>query len=247
VRSEVARLLASGAIERCPFPRVVSPLSVAQGKKLRLIHDLSALNVYLNKTKFRVEDLSSSAGVHTADEKCHWAPSQQGTWLGYEIDLREGTVRVSEDRISKALERLVLLREEDSPSVRDRNRAVGSLMSASLVLGDSATLLSRSLLQCIAESQQQHLHPNTRLPLSQHEKGDSATLLSRSLLQCIAESQQQHLHPNTRLPLSQHEKGEIEQWLRELRDRATRKFVESPWQIDKRVETDASAIGLGVV
>ncbi|GMT23284.1 hypothetical protein PFISCL1PPCAC_14581, partial [Pristionchus fissidentatus] len=175
VRSEVARLLASGAIERCPFPRVVSPLSVAQGKKLRLIHDLSALN------------------------------------LGYEIDLREGTVRVSEDRISKALERLVLLREEDSPSVRDRNRAVGSLMSASLVLGDSATLLSRSLLQCIAESQQQHLHPNTRLPLSHQEK------------------------------------GEIEQWLRELRDRATRKFVESPWQIDKRVETDASAIGLGVV
>lgn len=316
VRDEIVRLVANGAIERCDRPCVISPLSVVRGKKLRLIHDLSSLNVFLHKTRFRLEDLSSAwyslplngylatfdlrsgyhhlsiaredrpylafswegvtyqfaampfglspapwvftkvfrslvrmwrekgynvtlylddglilaqteeelvrvvravredlerAGVSIAEEKSNWIPSQLGSWLGFEIDLREGSVRVSEDRVVKALERLTLLREEEFPTVRDRNRVTGSLMSMSLVLGDSATLLTRALLCSIAKAQQSSSSPNTRLPLSGEEK------------------------------------GEIDQWICELKQRSVRSFVDPPWHFDLRVETDASANALGVV
>ncbi|GMS92796.1 hypothetical protein PENTCL1PPCAC_14971, partial [Pristionchus entomophagus] len=175
VSGEVERLLRTKAIEKATSPRVISPLSVVPGKKPRLIHDLSALN------------------------------------LGYEIDLREGTVRVSLERVSNALERLRHLREVDIPTVGDRSRAVGTLSSASLILGDPASLLSRAILHTIAEAQKSFLPPSTRIPLSPSEK------------------------------------GEIDQWRRELRDRSVKNFVVPPWQFDVIVETDASAIGLGVV
>ncbi|GMR41399.1 hypothetical protein PMAYCL1PPCAC_11594, partial [Pristionchus mayeri] len=175
VMKEVGNLLKTGAIELCSKPRVISPLSVAEGKKLRLILDLSALN------------------------------------LGYCIDLRCGTVSVSGDRVASALERLAHLREVESPTVRDRNCAIGSLMSMTLILGDTATLLSRSLLSTVGKAQQIGLPSSTPIPLSQAEK------------------------------------GEISQWISELKDRSVRSFVELPWHFDLKVETDASASGLGVV
>ncbi|GMR41400.1 hypothetical protein PMAYCL1PPCAC_11595, partial [Pristionchus mayeri] len=297
VMKEVGNLLKTGAIELCSKPRVISPLSVAEGKKLRLILDLSALNVFLYKSRFRVEDLVSvwyslpfngfmatfdlrsgyhhvsidpssrpyfafrwdgetyqysampfglspapwvftkifrtlvrawrekginvtlylddglilaesreklevavrvvrddleKAGVSTADEKCEWNPSQSGL-------------------VASALERLAHLREVESPTVRDRNCAIGSLMSMTLILGDTATLLSRSLLSTVGKAQQIGLPSSTPIPLSQAEK------------------------------------GEISQWISELKDRSVRSFVELPWHFDLKVETDASASGLGVV
>ncbi|GMR31805.1 hypothetical protein PMAYCL1PPCAC_02000, partial [Pristionchus mayeri] len=175
VVEEVGRLLKSGAIELCTRPAVISPLSVAEGKKLRLIHDLSELN------------------------------------LGYCIDLKCGTVSVSGDRVASALERLAHLREVESPTVRDRNCAIGSLMSMTLILGDTATLLSRNLLSTVGKAQQIGLPSSTPVPLSQAEK------------------------------------GKISQWISELKDRSVRSFVELPWHFDLKVETDASASGLGVV
>ncbi|GMT08786.1 hypothetical protein PFISCL1PPCAC_83, partial [Pristionchus fissidentatus] len=77
--------------------------------------------------------------------------------------------------------------------------------------------------------------------------GDAVSLLSRALLGSIACSQSASLPSSTRIPLSQDERGEIDQWIRELRGRAVRKFVETPWSFDLRVETDASAVALGVV
>ncbi|KAF8357402.1 hypothetical protein PRIPAC_92397 [Pristionchus pacificus] len=175
VRNELRRLLSSGAIERAAHPSVISPLSVAHGKKLRLILDLSALN------------------------------------RGYEIDLSEGIVSLSRDRIDSALERLQHLREVESLTVRDRNCAIGCIMAASLVLGDRASLLSRALLHTVAVHQKLSLSSSTSIPLSPSER------------------------------------DEVDRWIRELAYRAVRSFIEKPWHFDVRVETDASAIELGVV
>ena len=57
VTSEVARLLEEGFISTVLTPpRVVSPLSVVGGKKLRLVLDLSELNTYLDSPSFRIDD-----------------------------------------------------------------------------------------------------------------------------------------------------------------------------------------------
>ena len=44
-------------------PHCVNPLTVAEGKKLRLVIDLREVNKYLVKPKFRYEDLRSLSEV----------------------------------------------------------------------------------------------------------------------------------------------------------------------------------------
>lgn len=59
VDEAVAELVESGAVKEVPFiPFVTNPLSVASNKsgKLRLILDLSVLNKYVRKDRFKFED-----------------------------------------------------------------------------------------------------------------------------------------------------------------------------------------------
>ena len=60
VSKQICALLKTGAISEKPTNQAVrvNPLSVAEGKKLRLILDLSDLNKYLEKYHVKYEDLS---------------------------------------------------------------------------------------------------------------------------------------------------------------------------------------------
>ncbi|RCN45655.1 hypothetical protein ANCCAN_08312 [Ancylostoma caninum] len=61
VDQTIEELLSTRAILECPAkPDVVSPLSVAQGKKLRLIFDLSWLNQFVVKESIKFEDISKA-------------------------------------------------------------------------------------------------------------------------------------------------------------------------------------------
>ncbi|VDL87273.1 unnamed protein product [Nippostrongylus brasiliensis] len=61
VDESIDELLDVGAIETVEAkPRVVSPLAVAQGKKLRLILDLSWLNSFVASESIRFEDMSKA-------------------------------------------------------------------------------------------------------------------------------------------------------------------------------------------
>nr|CDJ98099.1 RNA-directed DNA polymerase (reverse transcriptase) domain containing protein [Haemonchus contortus] len=61
VDSNISELMASGAIERVPrnlsSDLMIHPLSVAEGKKLRLVLDLSSLNRYVTKEHVKFDDM----------------------------------------------------------------------------------------------------------------------------------------------------------------------------------------------
>ena len=60
VRDAISELLSNGCIIEQNFPPFcVNPLTVAEGKKLRLVLDLRHVNSYLVKLKFKYEDLRS--------------------------------------------------------------------------------------------------------------------------------------------------------------------------------------------
>ena len=64
VGAAILELLEQGLIiEVNSPPRCINPLSVAEGKKLRLVLDLREVNRYLVKCNFRYEDLRSLAEV----------------------------------------------------------------------------------------------------------------------------------------------------------------------------------------
>ena len=56
-------------MEHSVTPCCVYPLTVAEGKKLRLVIDLRHVNKYLVKFRFKYEDLLSLSQVH---EEGHW-------------------------------------------------------------------------------------------------------------------------------------------------------------------------------
>ncbi len=68
VETAILKLLADGKIEeRTDIPFCVNPLTVAEGKKKRLVLDLRHVNKFLYQPKFRYEDLNSLAQVFEQD------------------------------------------------------------------------------------------------------------------------------------------------------------------------------------
>ena len=62
VEEAIAKLLTNRCIKECDVaPRVVNPLSVAEGKKLRFVLDLRHVNQYVEATRFKYEDLKTLA------------------------------------------------------------------------------------------------------------------------------------------------------------------------------------------
>ena len=70
VTQAISELLANGCIvEHSVPPFCVNPLSVAKGKKLRLVIDLKHVNSFLVRFKFKYDDLRSLSQVL---EEAHW-------------------------------------------------------------------------------------------------------------------------------------------------------------------------------
>lgn len=282
VAQELHKLVAEGAIVPCERSELlcISPLMVAEGKKLRLVLDLSYLNKFLPKTRFRLEDLGSiihllpkngfltkfdfrsgyhhvkihpdsqaylgfywdndnlapasfykfvvlpfglstapwlftklfrplvthwrtqgipitlylddgliyaensnlsqeftqvvtqdlaRAGVQIAVEKSVLEPVQRLQFLGCEIDLKDFSIAISQERIEKTLSKLHHLLKSKAPSIHDRMRFMGCIISMYLVVPD-AVLLSRATSTVIAESQSADLTLSTRVAPNQGEK-----------------------------------------------------------------------------
>ena len=64
VEDSIRKLLLSGCIEQVSEkPYCVNPLTVAEGKKLRLVLDLRNVNKYLNVDKFKYENLTTISDI----------------------------------------------------------------------------------------------------------------------------------------------------------------------------------------
>ena len=65
VSEQIEELLRSGAVSKCDRNQIkrINPLSVAEGKKLRLVLDLSDLNKCLEKNRVKFEDISKIRNI----------------------------------------------------------------------------------------------------------------------------------------------------------------------------------------
>lgn len=279
VEQEIQKLLNQGAIQACKQENLtcISPLMVAEGKKLRLILDLSYLNTFLPKTQFKLEDLGSiihllpkqgfltkfdfrsgyhhikvhpqfqnylgfrwhaqngymyfkfkvlpfglspapwlftkvfrplvkhwraqgipitlylddgliysetleeskihtatvvanlkRAGVELALDKSILEPTQCLQFLGCQIDLKKFSISISQERLCRALEKLNRLLKLKAPTIHDRMRFLGSVVSMYLVVPD-AILRSRATSSVIAEFQSANQNLTSRRAPSQGE------------------------------------------------------------------------------
>ena len=92
------------------------------------------------------QDLSR-AGFVINEEKSDFEPRQKVTWLGFSLDLNQGNISVSEQRICKLQESL--RRASPSMTVRQLASIVGQIVSMSLGLGSVARLMTWSLYTII--------------------------------------------------------------------------------------------------
>ena len=106
VEDSIRQLLSSGCIEEVwKKPHCINPLTVAEGKKLRLVLDLRNVNKYLNVTKFKYENLRAVADILeendffvTFDLKngYHHIPiaKDHQTYLGFAWEFTQGNQKV---------------------------------------------------------------------------------------------------------------------------------------------------------
>lgn len=93
-----------------------------------------------------------SAGVLLATEKCQLEPSPTGSWLGFDIDLANRTLAISRSGVEKAVRRLTSLRSLRKPSLRERMRCTGTIVSMWFVIGSETLLRTRALNAKVANS-----------------------------------------------------------------------------------------------
>ncbi|KAK6058266.1 hypothetical protein COOONC_04168 [Cooperia oncophora] len=133
---EGSKLVANGAVKEVAHSQrsdiFVHPLSVAEGKKLRLVLDLSYLNKNeCDKISQDIRRDLKDFGWFEAKEKSEWRPN----------------------RIERAERILWRMLREKAPSLHTRMRWEGSLASMSLVISDKDKRRSRAITTAVAEAQ----------------------------------------------------------------------------------------------
>lgn len=94
------------------------------------------------------------AGFITNDEKSVWQPKQSLQWLGIVWDTVQGTIAISERRVSSILEKIEWMTgQEFVVSARELASFVGKIISASSVFGNVSRIMTRYCSIAIASSQ----------------------------------------------------------------------------------------------
>ena len=83
------------------------------------------------------------AGFIVADEKSVWQATQVIEWLGLTWDAKDGTLAISDKRISKATKLLCTAAECPIMSARELAALVGSIISMGAVLGRFTHIMTR--------------------------------------------------------------------------------------------------------
>ena len=93
--------------------------------------------------KVRSDLVRAGLVEHTA--KCNWTPSQQVTWLGFDLDLEAGLVSIPGEKIVALKTQLQQVCAHTSVMARTLASVIGKIMSMSLAIGPVSRLMTRSL------------------------------------------------------------------------------------------------------
>ena len=90
------------------------------------------------------EDLSKAGFVAHA-EKSHWEPTRNIVWLGFELDLEEGKVKVPKEKLMCLQEMMEGVKVEEKIPAKTLASLIGKIMALSIAVGPVARLMTRSL------------------------------------------------------------------------------------------------------
>ena len=82
-------------------------------------------------------------------KKSVWNPTQEITWLGITMNLKHGSMKVAEHRISKIKRKIAALKLRRTCFARDMAALAGGIISMSLVHGPITSLFTRNMYQFI--------------------------------------------------------------------------------------------------
>ena len=115
-----------------------------------------------------MEDTLVKAGLVINREKSNFMPSKHASWLGFDIDLDQGIIKVPQEKL-KALKLLLqTVLEGNTIPVRLLASVVGKIISMCLALGDIARLRTRFLYFLI----QSRLSWNDRITVTSEAKDE---------------------------------------------------------------------------
>ena len=92
-----------------------------------------------------VQDTLHRCGLVANVTKSQWEPTSRLQWLGFDLNIAEGTIRVPEQKVSQLKVLLIELKQQKFAKARMIAKVTGKLISMWLGLGSTMRLMSRSL------------------------------------------------------------------------------------------------------
>ena len=134
------------------FTKVMRPLVKywrQQGIRVVVYLDdgLVAVEGVQNATKVSTvvkQDLIKAGWIENVS-KSEWVPSQQWSWLGFNIDLEQGTIEVPQIKLDNLRTQLLMAAERKDLHAKLLASLIGKLISMSLAIGPVARLMTRSM------------------------------------------------------------------------------------------------------
>ena len=92
-----------------------------------------------------VRDDLRKAGFVIHVEKSQWEPTRNIVWLGFELDLEEGKIKVPRDKLTRLQEILENWKVEERIPAKTLASLIGKIVALSIAVGPVARLMTRSL------------------------------------------------------------------------------------------------------
>ena len=92
-----------------------------------------------------VKDDLRKAGFVIHVEKSQWEPTRNILWLGFELDLEEGKIKVPRDKLTRLQEILENWKVEERIPAKTLASLIGKIVALSIAVGPVARLMTRSL------------------------------------------------------------------------------------------------------
>ena len=105
----------------------------------------SAGELGARKASIVIQEDLAKAGFVANSAKCRWTPSQQCSWLGFDIDLRQGRIAVPQEKINTLKMQLEQAAQKPRLTAKVLASLTGKIITMSMALGPVARLMTRGL------------------------------------------------------------------------------------------------------
>ena len=92
------------------------------------------------------------SGFISNDEKSIWHPSQTAIWLGLNIDTKIFSIKITEKRITKVMNKILKMLKKRVASPRQVSSIAGGLISQEIVLGPVTGLFTREMFHLVGSN-----------------------------------------------------------------------------------------------